>query len=155
MADLVPLPLAWRLVMDAIEGKRVRGPNMVVVQDDGKLGLRAVWDELATGPNQALLAVCLRAFADSGEPLPPEMLRRLANMFDGSSGVTAVLKWPRGGKAPQYDRIAIGRRTARLLCRVPRAYYARVVHHVAQREGCSKRVVKEALQDHRRLGHHQ
>jgi hypothetical protein len=152
---MVPLPLAWRAVMDAVEGKRVRGPNMVVVSNGEKLAMRAVRDKPATGPNPALLAVCLRAFADSGEPVPPEMLRRLASMFDRGKGVTAELKWPKGGKAPKHDRIAIGRRADKLLNRVPRGYSARVVHHVAKRQGCSERIVKEALRDYRRFGHAQ
>lgn len=155
MAELVPLPVAWRAVMDAVEGKRVRGPNMIVVPNGNKLALRAVWDEPATGPNAELLAVCLRAFADSGEAVPPEMLRRLADMFDGGKGVTAELKWPKGGKGPKYDRVAIGRRAEKLMCRVPRGYHARVVHHVARRQGCSERIVKEALRDYRRFGHGQ
>ncbi len=143
-------PFAWMIWLDTVEGKRGRESSMGV-GDDGRIGYRTDC-EPSSEPDPGLFAAGLRAFAASGETVPPALLSRIADMFDppkAHKGATAKLTRPKGGKAPTYDWIEIGRRTEQQLAEAGRGKWADTVHKVAIEFGCSETIVKDALRQWR------
>lgn len=155
MADETSDAWTWAIIMASVEGKRLRGLNMIAALDGGNIILRAVDDALLTEPNGDLLAVFLSRFAERNESLPPVITRWLANMFAGEGSVSAGLKWKKGGKPPTYDRAAIAKFADDKLQNAPRGHNARIIFEVSEFFSCSQRIVKEALRDFRAAGHAQ
>lgn len=96
------------------------------------------------------LASLLRQFAERPDPIPPQLLLLVADLFDpppGHRGGRAKLSRPKGGKAPTFNWIEVG---GAAYDQIHESHGKRdaVIFEVAQRFGCDESTVRRALADY-------